>query len=87
MPYAITEFRPTPNPNALKCILDRPLPAPPRSFRSAEQARGDALAHALFGVPGVTALLLNGDWFTVNKSPKSEWPAIKAGMQRALAEA
>lgn len=87
MPYRITQFQPTPNPNALKCILDRPLPDPPRSYRSADQAGNDPLARALFDVPGVTSVLLNGGWLTVNKYPQSDWPAIKTAMQRALAEA
>ncbi|MBC7835284.1 MAG: NifU N-terminal domain-containing protein [Phycisphaerales bacterium] len=84
MPYAITRFDPTPNPNALKCILDRPISDRPRSFRSAAEATSDPLAAAIFAVPGVTNLLLNGDWLTVNKSSESEWKPVKAGVQAAL---
>src|SRR5438128_1453945 len=68
MPYTVQEFQPTPNPNALKCVLDRPLPEPIRSFRSAAEAAGDPLGSALFAVPGVTAVLLSGGWLTVNKT-------------------
>lgn len=85
MPYTVTQFQPTPNPNALKCILDRRLPDPPRSFRSAQEAAGDPLATLLFAVPGVVGLLLSGDWLTVNKSPETDWGSVKKGLQRALA--
>ncbi len=87
MPYAVTQFQPTPNPNALKCILDRRLPDPPRSFRSAQDAGADPLAAPLFRVPGVVGLLLNGDWLTVNKSPEADWGSIKKSLKQALAEA
>lgn len=87
MPYAVTQFQPTPNPNALKCILDRRLPDPPRSFRSASDAAGDPLGSLLFRVPGVVGLLLNGDWLTVNRSPDADWRSIKQGLKQALSEA
>jgi hypothetical protein len=85
MPYAITQYLPTPNPNALKCILSARLPDPPRSFRSADEARADPLAGALFTVPGVTSLLLNGVWLTVNKRPETDWSSVKKGVQAVLA--
>lgn len=85
MPYRIVEFQTTPNPNALKCILDTPLPEPIRSFRTAESAAGDAVAEALFAVPGVQGVLLSGGWLTINKAPDASWPGVKKGAQAALA--
>ena len=58
----------------------------PRSFRSADEASGDPLASALFGVEGVTNVLMNGDWVSVNKSREASWRTVKAGVKRALAE-
>lgn len=88
MAFAVREFQSTPNPNALKCVLNAPLPEPllnsVRSFRKREEAAGHALAEALFAVPGVTGLLLSGDWLTVNKSPEADWKAIRQGVQQAL---
>lgn len=84
MAFAVREFQPTPNPNALKCVLDAPLPEPVRSFRKREEAAGHALAEAVFAVPGVTGLLLSGGWLTVNKSPDADWKAIRQGVQQAL---
>lgn len=85
MPHRVTQYQPTPNPNALKCTVVPPLPEPARSFRSRADMGGDALAAALFAVPGVAGLLINGDWMTVNKSPEADWAAVKKGVQEALA--
>jgi hypothetical protein len=94
MSYTIVEFQPTPNPNALKCILDRPLqpvPSAPaerpalRSFRSAAEASGDPLGKALLDVPGITSVLISDGWVTINKAPGTSWPAIKKDVQRVLA--
>ena len=41
MPFTITEFESTPNPNAVKCWLDRPISEGPRSFLNAQMAQGD----------------------------------------------
>ena len=87
MPIRVVRFEPTPNPNALKCWLDRRVSDGPRSFFSADEARADALASALFAVPGVTNLLLLGDWMTVGKSPESDWPAVRRGVERTLRSA
>jgi hypothetical protein len=84
MPNSITTFQPTPNPNALKCTLAHRLPDPPRSFRSPAEAGSDPLAGAIFAVPGVTGLLINGEWMTINKDPKADWPSVKKGVQAAL---
>jgi hypothetical protein len=90
MPYSIVEFQPTPNPNALKCVLDRPLPGSPeslRSFRDSAQAAGDPLGHSLMALPGVTSVLISTNWLTVNKNPDAGWTTIKKAVQKTLAEA
>lgn len=84
MAFRIERFEETPNPNALKCILDKPISDGPRSFRAADEAQGDALAESLFAVDGVTGLLMNGDWMTVNKSPDASWKSVKSGVKAAL---
>lgn len=86
MPYKVTRFQPTPNPNALKCILDSPLPEPIRSFRRKEDAAADLLGAALFSIPGVTGLLLSGSWLTVNKAPDADWSPIKKAVHSILSD-
>jgi hypothetical protein len=90
MPYIVTEFQTTPNPNALKCVLDRPLrPGAEafRSFRAAEEASNDTLGRALMAVPGVSSVLLSDGWLTINKDPQARWPAVKKAVEQALAAA
>lgn len=89
MASKVVRFDATPNPNALKCVLDAPVGDSVRSYFRAEEASaaGDTLAMALFALPGVTSVLIHTDWLTVCKSPDAAWGAIKEGVRRALAQA
>ena len=87
MSFTITEFETTPNPNAVKCWLDRPISDHPRSFLNAKMAEQDVIAAALFAEAGVTNVLFNGDWLTINKPPDVEWSAIKPKVRRVLKDA
>jgi hypothetical protein len=87
MGYRVTEFETTPNPNAVKCWLDGPISAGPRSFLDAEAARDDPVAAALFASGCVTTVLFFGDWLTVNKTPETSWRTVKAHVKRVLAAA
>jgi NFU1 iron-sulfur cluster scaffold homolog, mitochondrial len=84
MPYSVTKFQTTPNPNAIKCVLDRKTGSTVRSYFAAAQAASDPLAAGLFAVPGVTNILINSDWITVNKTPEADWATVKAGVERVL---
>ena len=79
------EIQPTPNPNALKFVLDGPIADPPKSFFSAESAKLDPLAAQLFDIPGVNSLLFLGDFITINKSPEARWADIREKVKRVLA--
>lgn len=64
----------TPNPNAAKFSLDRPLPGEEsRSYFDPESAADDALARRLFEVEGVRALLMVDDFVTVTKAESADW--------------
>lgn len=84
MPFHVLQFQATPNPNAVKCWLDRPISSQPRSFLSEESAADDPIAAALFAKAGVTNVLFNGDWMTVSKLAEADWNAVKALVQRVL---
>lgn len=85
MPYRVVRYQETPNPNALKVYLDRSAGPGIRSYFKPQDAANDPLAAALFAVPGVTNILINGDWFTVSKSPETSWSGVKAAVERTLA--
>jgi hypothetical protein len=86
MAFEVAEIQSTPNPNALKFVLDRAIAEQPASFFDAEAARGHGLASKLFALPGVCSLLLLGDFVTVNKRPDADWAPIKRGVRKILAQ-
>ena len=85
MPYRVREIQPTPNPNAAKSVLDKPVSENPASFFNAEQAVDHPLAARLFAIEGVSSLLLLGDFITVNKSPDADWKAVSDRVKAILA--
>src|SRR5829696_7357889 len=87
MAFRIREIQPTPNPNAVKVILDRPVSDQPTSFFNAGAAEGHPLATRLFAIPGVSSLLLLGDFITINKSPGGDWDDIKSQARTVLSAA
>lgn len=87
MAYMVEEFESTPNPNAMKCWLNRPISDRPRSFLNAEMAHEDPIAHALFERAGATTVLFNGAWVTVNKQPDDSWTTVKRRIKQVLTEA
>ena len=87
MSFRVTEIQPTPNPNAAKFVLDRPIVDQPTSFFNAGAAEGHPVATRLFGIQGVSSLLLLGDFVTVNKNPEANWKDITPQVERVLAEA
>lgn len=86
MPYAVAKFQETPNPNAIKCVLDRRASDRPRSYFDAASAAEDPIASRLFAIEGVTNVLINGDWITVNKGRDASWAGVKRGIERVLRE-
>ena len=87
MPFKVLEVQPTPNPNAAKFILDGAITEQPTSFFNADQAQGHPLATQLFAIPGVTSVLLLGDFVTINKRPEVKWNAITEKVEAVLGSA
>lgn len=87
MRYLVTDVQPTPNPNALKFVLDCVISQQPASFFNAEAAKNHPIAMKLFAVDGVTSVLLLGDFVTVNKGPNARWNSITPKVRKVLAEA
>ena len=85
MPFRVLEIQPTPNPNAAKFVLDRSIAEQPTSFFNAAQAASHPLATKLFAIPGVSSVLLLGDFVTINKSPDAKWDKITTSVEAVLA--
>ena len=68
MAFRVVEIQATPNPNAIKVILDRSVSQDSTSFLHPSAAEGHPLAMQLFEIPGVSSLLLLDDFITINKS-------------------
>lgn len=90
-------FESTPNPNALKCLIEGEAAgcdaggqvptnrkAPARSYRSAEEAAGDPLAEALFALDGVTNVLAMPGWVTVCKRSDAVWRSLRPKIKRVI---
>jgi len=75
----------TPNPNAAKFVLDRPVPGPGgRSYFDADAASEDPLASRLFALDGVRALLFVENFITVTKAEGVEWDALVRDVRTAI---
>lgn len=73
----IADIEYTPNPNAVKFILKEPLTnGASRSFPSAEAAKSDPLADALFNVGNVTSVFYMDRFITVNKDEDVSWEVM-----------
>jgi hypothetical protein len=87
MAFSVHEIQPTPNPNAAKFILDQTIAEQPTSFLSAGSAKDHPLARRLFEVPGISSLLMLGDFITINKSPAARWEDITDPVRKILSSA
>ena len=73
----IVDIDETPNPNARKFLLREPLSwGIAHSYENAEQARGDALASALFAIPHVSNVFYIDSWLTVTQDGQADWAQL-----------
>jgi len=87
MNIEVIDVQPTPNPNAMKFVLNQTLSERPLSYFNSGSAPQGTLAARLFAVDGVASLLVLNDFVTVNKTPEANWktltPAVKAVLTQA----
>lgn len=71
-------FQQTPNPNAGKFVVDRPVTpvGTSRSYYDPDEAREDPVARALMSLTGVRSLFMVDDFITVTKTPAAPWDAL-----------
>lgn len=78
-------IEPTPNPNALKFIVDQKLmDFGSRSYPDAGAANGDSLAAQLFAIPDVDSVFYMPDFVTISKTDAGDWDSIVGQVRSVL---
>ena len=73
----ISDIQETPNPNAVKFILEEPAShGTSHSFNSAESAEADPLAKSLFAVGDIVSVFYMDKMITVEKTDEADWDEI-----------
>ncbi len=82
----VTSIQPTPNPNAFKFLVDRPMAkaGQTRSYAEPEQAQSDVLAQGMFAIPGVETLFFCDNFVTVSMTADADWRAVAEQVTRLL---
>ncbi len=74
----------TPNPNAMKFTLNRPVAEKGETYRGDPAAVSAPWAKALLGIPGVVGVYGINNFISINKTPDSEWAVIVPQAEAAL---
>lgn len=77
MGLRIVSWEPTPNPNAMKIVIEPDTGGRPRSYLSASDAAEDPLAAGLFAIAGVANVLIHSSFITVGKEEQAAWGPIR----------
>jgi NFU1 iron-sulfur cluster scaffold homolog, mitochondrial len=87
MSQSIVEItiQPTPNPNALKFILDRDVKSEGKvSFKSPQDTKDVALAAALFDLRGVDQIHFFQNVITISKFSFEDWDNLEPAVQTCI---
>jgi hypothetical protein len=87
MGFAVREIQATPNPNAMKFVLDAKVSEEPASFYSRTEAAVNPLASKILAIEGVSNVMLLKDFVTVGKSPQARWSDINGRVKLILTQA
>ena len=82
----VTSIQPTPNPNAFKFLMDKPMakPGQTQAYAKPEQATDDVLAQGMFAVPGVETLFFCDNFVTVSMTAEADWRAVAEQITKLL---
>lgn len=84
----IREIERTPNPDAMRFVLDEPLTnGVTRSFEHAMEADGDPLASALFAIESVINVYYVDKYITVTQDGKAVWSELLRKLAPPIREA
>jgi Fe-S cluster biogenesis protein NfuA len=78
----------TPNPNALKYVLDDHtlIPRGSASFSDKAAAESSPLARRLMGIPGVASCMIGSNFVSVTKADEGDWEVLDLKTREALKE-
>ena len=77
----------TPNPNALKFVLDRPVKAEGKvTYKSAEECHTNPLARQLFTIPNVSEIYFFDNVITMTQDGNGEWEVIEDQVKSVIIE-
>lgn len=78
----------TPNPNALKYVVDdfTFMGRGSASFASKEDASGSPLARRLLDIPGVAGCMIGLNFVTVTKTESGDWEVLDTRTRQAIQE-
>ena len=86
MSYTIT-IQPTPNPNALKFIMnERVIKDGNMTFKNQNDAQDIPLVQALFALTHVREVFLNENYITVTQDGQADWDTLENSVQTAILE-
>ena len=75
----------TPNPNALKYVLDKKEFERPLNFSSEDAASDHPLARQLFGLGSIYNVFMAQDFVTINKLPDAAWEPLATEAEQLIA--
>ena len=70
-----------------KFLVDRPVYQGVRRFASRTEARGSPLAEALYGIPGVSEIIVSDNIVTVVKDTPDPWQVVGTSVGAAIRQA
>lgn len=76
----------TPNPNALKYVVDEAtlMPRGTASYTDKQQAEASPLAKRLMAIPGLSSCMIGFNFVSVTKSEEGDWEVLDLQTREAL---
>ena len=74
----------TPNPNSIRVGLSEPMFPVAKTYRTAAETEGNALAGDLIAIAGVVQIFMLNNFISINKDPGVDWAKIEPTVAQVL---
>jgi Fe-S cluster biogenesis protein NfuA len=82
-----TMIQSTPNPNALKFVLNVPVKTQGKvTYKNVGQCRHNPMAAALFAIPNITEIYFFDNYVTVTQDGNADWDQIEEQIKKIIME-